>query len=74
MPLPHNRKATSHREALTDLVRLLPDDTVTLVHEEGDGMLSVTSGSHTSRLNVYSAEDPRMDRAQELVDYRATVN
>ena len=46
---------------LTDLVRLLPEDTVTLVHEEGDGVLSVTSGSHTSRLNVYSAEDfPRL--------------
>ena len=46
---------------LTDLVRLLPDDTVTLVHEEGDGVLSVTSGSHSSRLNVYSAEDfPRL--------------
>jgi DNA polymerase III subunit beta len=46
---------------LTDLVRLLPDDTVTLVHEAGDGVLSVTSGSHSSRLNVYSAEDfPRL--------------
>ena len=46
---------------LTDLVRLLPDDTVTLVHEEGDGVLAVTSGSHASRLNVYSAEDfPRL--------------
>jgi DNA polymerase-3 subunit beta len=46
---------------LTDLVRLLPDETVTLAHEEGEGVLSVTSGSHTSRLNVYSAEDfPRL--------------
>jgi DNA polymerase-3 subunit beta len=46
---------------LTDLVRLLPDETVTLAHEEGDGVLSVTSGSHASRLNVYSAEDfPRL--------------
>jgi DNA polymerase-3 subunit beta len=46
---------------LTDLVRLLPDDTVTLAHEEGDGVLAVTSGSHASRLNVYSAEDfPRL--------------
>src|SRR5918995_6057147 len=41
---------------LTDLARLLPDDSVTLVHEEGDGVLVVTSGSHSSRLNVYSAE------------------
>jgi DNA polymerase-3 subunit beta len=46
---------------LTDLARLLPDDSVTLVHEEGDGVLGVTSGSHSSRLNVYSAEDfPRL--------------
>jgi len=46
---------------LTDLVRLLPDESVTLVHEEGDGVLTVTSGSHSSRLNVYSAEDfPRL--------------
>jgi DNA polymerase III subunit beta len=46
---------------LTDLVRLLPDDMVTLVHEEGDGVLGVSSGSHSSRLNVYSAEDfPRL--------------
>ena len=37
----------------TDLVRLLPADTVTLAHEEGEGILSVTSGSHSSRLNVY---------------------
>jgi DNA polymerase III subunit beta len=46
---------------LTDLTRLLPDETVTLTHEEGDGVLVVTSGSHSSRLNVYSAEDfPRL--------------
>ncbi len=41
---------------LTDLARLLPDDSVTLAYEEGDGVLSITSGSHASRLNVYSAE------------------
>ena len=46
---------------LTDLVRLLPDENVTLTHEEGDGVLVLTSGSHSSRLNVYSAEDfPRL--------------
>ncbi|MGI8861698.1 MAG: DNA polymerase III subunit beta [Gaiellaceae bacterium] len=46
---------------LTDLARLLPDDSVTLAYEEGDGVLSITSGSHASRLNVYSAEDfPRL--------------
>ena len=46
---------------LTDLARLLPDDTVTLAYEEGEGVLGITSGSHASRLNVYSAEDfPRL--------------
>jgi DNA polymerase-3 subunit beta len=46
---------------LTDLVRLLPDETVTLAHDEGAGVLAVTSGSHASKLNVYSAEDfPRL--------------
>ena len=46
---------------LTDLVRLLPDDNVTLTHEEGQGVLVVQSGSHSSRINVYSAEDfPRL--------------
>ena len=46
---------------LTDLARLLPDDTVTLAYEEGEGVLSITSGSHKSRVNVYSAEDfPRL--------------
>jgi DNA polymerase-3 subunit beta len=46
---------------LTDLVRLLPADSVTLAHDEGGGALTVTSGSHTSRINVYSAEDfPRL--------------
>ncbi len=46
---------------LTDLARLLPDENVALAHDEGDGVLTVTSGSHSSRLNVYSAEDfPRL--------------
>jgi DNA polymerase-3 subunit beta len=46
---------------LTDLVRLLPDDKVALAYDEGEGVLAVTSGSHASRLNVYSAEDfPRL--------------
>jgi DNA polymerase-3 subunit beta len=46
---------------LTDLVRLLPDEPVTLAHDEGAGTLSVTAGSHSSKLNVYSAEDfPRL--------------
>jgi DNA polymerase-3 subunit beta len=46
---------------LSDLTRLLPSSTVTLAYEEGSGMLAVTSGSHASRLNVFSPEDfPRL--------------
>jgi DNA polymerase-3 subunit beta len=40
---------------LADIVRLLPAGEVVL--EEHDGSLSVTSGSYSSRLNVYAAED-----------------
>jgi DNA polymerase-3 subunit beta len=62
---------------LTDLVRLLPDETVTLSHDEGDGVLSVTSGSHSSRLNVYSAEDfprlPPLDVALHRIDAKALL-
>jgi len=46
---------------LTDLVRLLPDETVSLSYEVGDGVLTVASGSYSSRVNVFSAEDfPRL--------------
>lgn len=38
-----------------DIVRLLPPGEVVL--EEQDGSLTVTSGSYSSRLNVYAAED-----------------
>jgi DNA polymerase-3 subunit beta len=62
---------------LTDLVRLLPDETVTLSHDEGAGVLSVTSGSHSSRLNVYSAEDfprlPPLDVPLHRIDAKALL-
>jgi DNA polymerase-3 subunit beta len=46
---------------LADLVRLLPDATVSLSYDQGDGMLEVTSGSYSSKVNVFSAEDfPRL--------------
>jgi DNA polymerase-3 subunit beta len=62
---------------LTDLVRLLPDDSVTLAYDEGDGVLGVTSGSHSSRLNVYSAEDfprlPPLDVPLQTIDAPALL-
>ncbi len=62
---------------LTDLVRLLPDDSVTLSHEEGDGVLAIVSGSHSSRLNVFSAEDfprlPQLDVPLQKIDASALL-
>ena len=46
---------------LADLVKLLPDDRVSLSYEPSDGVLEVESGSYASKLNVFSAEDfPRL--------------
>jgi DNA polymerase-3 subunit beta len=46
---------------LTDLVRLLPDESVSLSFDEGAGVLEVTSGRYSSKVNVFSAEDfPRL--------------
>jgi DNA polymerase-3 subunit beta len=62
---------------LTDLVRLLPGDTVSLAHNEGEGVLTVSSGDHTSKLNVYSAEDfprlPPVDTPLHAVDASALL-
>jgi DNA polymerase III subunit beta len=63
---------------LTDLVRLLPEDAVTLSYDEGEGVLAVTSGSHASRLNVYSAEDfprlPPLDIPLQTIDSAALLS
>ena len=46
---------------LADLVKLLPDDRVVLSYEPADGVLEVSSGSYSSKVNVFSAEDfPRL--------------
>lgn len=46
---------------LVDLVRLLPDPEVTLEYRIEDGAAKITSGSYTSRVNVFAAEDfPRL--------------
>lgn len=42
---------------LADLVRLLPEETVALAHEEGQTTLTVSSGRHRSRLTTLSVED-----------------
>lgn len=62
---------------LADLVKLLPDESVTLTHEEGDGVLSIVSGSHSSRMNVFSAEDfprlPPLDVSLQEIDAPALL-
>jgi DNA polymerase III subunit beta len=62
---------------LTDLVRLLPADSVSLAYDEADGVVTVTSGSHASRLNVYSAEDfprlPPLDVPLQKIDAAALL-
>ncbi len=46
---------------LADLVRLLPDESVSLAFDEGNGVLEVSSGRYSSKVNVFSAEDfPRL--------------
>src|SRR3954453_19436357 len=46
---------------LVDLVRLLPADEVTFEHRAEEGVVRVVSGSSTSTLHTYSAEDfPRL--------------
>jgi len=46
---------------LTDLTRLLPTDEVTVEHRADEGTAQLSCGSHTSRLNVFAAEDcPRL--------------
>jgi len=46
---------------LVDLVRLLPDPEVTLEYRVEEGAAKITSGSYSSRVNVFAAEDfPRL--------------
>jgi DNA polymerase III subunit beta len=46
---------------LVDLVRLLPAEEVTIEHRAEEGVVHITSGSSSSTLHTYSAEDfPRL--------------
>ena len=42
---------------LVDLARLLPESEVVLQHEPGQGVLEITCGTASYKLNTYSAED-----------------
>jgi DNA polymerase-3 subunit beta len=59
---------------LTDLVRLLPADQVSIEHRSGEGIVEIISGAATYRLHTYNAEDfPRLPDASgvELVSIDA---
>ncbi len=62
---------------LADLVRLLPDPSVALTFNEGDGVLEVISGSYASKVNVFSAEDfprlPSLDASLHTIDAPALL-
>jgi DNA polymerase-3 subunit beta len=62
---------------LADLARLLPDDEVSLRYRPEDGAAEVRSGSYTSRINVYAAEDfprlPATDVSLQEVDAPALL-
>lgn len=46
---------------LGDIVRLLPAESVTIAYRTEDGVASIESGSYSSRVNVFAAEDfPRL--------------
>ena len=46
---------------LSDLVRLLPGDNVSIEHQAGEGIVEVVSDAATYRLHTYNAEDfPRL--------------
>jgi DNA polymerase-3 subunit beta len=63
---------------LGDIVRLLPAGTVTLSHRAEDGVATVESGSYSSRLNVFAAEDfprlPSVDVPLQEVDAAALLD
>ena len=60
---------------LVDLARLLPDSEVVLEHKPEQGVLEVTCGPASYRLNTYSAEDfpklPEVENAQTFAVDRA---
>jgi DNA polymerase III subunit beta len=46
---------------LADVVRLLPEREVVIEHRADEGVVHISSGTYSSRLNIYSAEDfPRL--------------
>ena len=62
---------------LVDLARLLPETEVTLEYKPQDGTVQIVSGSYTSRLHVFNAEDfprlPAVDAQLHAIDRDALL-
>ena len=63
---------------LGDIVRLLPAGEVTFAHKPEEGAATIESGSYSSRLNVFAAEDfprlPSIDVPLQEVDAAALLD
>ncbi len=60
---------------LVDLARLLPAAEVTIEYRPEDGVAHISSGSYSSKLNVFSAEDfPRLPSVTEAPHTIATAS
>jgi DNA polymerase-3 subunit beta len=62
---------------LADLARLLPESEATLEYRPDEGVVQITSGAYSSRLNTYSAEDfprlPSLDAPLHGIDRAALL-
>src|SRR6187551_3276313 len=62
---------------LVDLARLLPESEVTLDYRPQDGTVQIVSGSYTSRLHVFNADDfprlPSLDAQLHAIDRDALL-
>ena len=60
---------------LVDLARLLPSPEVTIEYRPEDGVAHISSGSYSSKLNVFSAEDfPRLPSVEPAPHTIATAS
>jgi DNA polymerase-3 subunit beta len=60
---------------LVDLARLLPSDEVTIAYRPEEGVAQISSGSYSSKLNVFSAEDfPRLPSTESAPHAVATAS
>jgi DNA polymerase-3 subunit beta len=63
---------------LVELARLLPESDVTLQYRPEEGTIQITSGSYTSRLHVFNAEDfprlPAVDAQLHAIDRESLLD